>query len=515
MRYKRYKIIGLAMMALMLLCSFAATAADQNNVENRIHQHRSYQLPAESCTCDGSELCTHLPLIRIDTAGQYIPGEVINNEEGMLIAYTTTESGESEILVTIETVEKEGVWHHASDSADQSSRALLHIRGNSSRKFDKKNYRIKLVEDDTAVSGNDLPLLGMSPDNDWSLHGPFLDKTLMRNYMWMNISAEIMGYAPNVRFCEVILNGEYQGVYVLMETIKESDYRVNMSDYEEGSAATSYLLQLDSVGKAVDQDSTDVSLENYTWYTYQTEFDESSRTGFTILYPQTEYLSQDVVDYIQRDISRIERGLYSSDMVAGLYDYESELDVDSFVNYYILQEFLAVNDAFSRSTYFYRDIRGTLHIGPVWDYNNVLNNFIRSFSRRGFLLANRGWYGRLMTSEDFVEQVISRYRQLRKGILSDDYLMNYIDEVVEFLGPAIERNDEVWGYSYDATLLEPGARREPDDGETLEEANPSSYEDAIGRMTDYMLSRAEWLDEHIETLYQYCHPSKNASQWLE
>lgn len=514
----RYKIMGLAMMVLMLFCSFAATAVDQDSVSNRVHQHRSYQLPTEECTCDGSELCTHLPLIRIDTAGQYIPGEIIRDPEDKetIIGYTTTEAGESEILVSIETVEAEGEWHHASDPAEQSSRALFRIRGNSSRNFDKKSYRIKLVEDDTAVSGNDLPLLGMGPDNDWALHGPFLDKTLLRNYMWMNISAEVMGYAPNVRFCEVILNGEYQGVYVLMETIKESEYRVDMSDYEEGSSATSYLLRLDAVGAPDDQNSIpDVALENYTWYTYQTEFDETIRTGFSILYPQREYLSQDVVDYIQRDVSRIERGLFSSDMVAGLYDYNKELDVDSFVDYYILQEFLAVNDAFSRSTYLYRDIRGTLHMGPVWDYNNVLNNFFLSFSRRGFMLANRGWYGRLMTSEDFVEHVISRYRQLRKGILSDEYLMNYVDEVIAFLGPAIARNDEVWGYSYNPHLVSSTARRRPDADETLEEANPSSYEDAISRMEGYMLSRAEWLDEHIEDLYQYCHPSKNASQWLE
>lgn len=512
----RYKIMGFAMMALMFFCSFAATALDQDNSQNRIHQHRSYQLPETECTCDGMELCTHLPLIRIDTAGQYIPGEIIRDPENSeaVLGYTTTQSGASEILVTIETVETEGEWHHASDPADQSSQALFRIRGNSSRNFDKKSYRIKLVEDNTAASGNDLPLLGMNPDNDWALHGPFLDKTLLRNYMWMNISAEVMGYAPNVRFCELILNGEYQGVYVLMETIKESEYRVDLSDYEEGSTATSYLLQLDAVGTPADQNSADVYLENYTWYTHQTEFSEVSRTGFSILYPQKEYLSEDVVGYIQRDVSRIERGLYSSDMVTGTYDYQSELDVDSFVDYYILQEFLAVNDAFSRSTYLYRDIRGTLHMGPVWDYNNVLNNFFIDLSRRGFLLANRGWYGRLMTSEDFVERVIGRYRQLREGILSDEYLLNYIQEVIDFLGPAIERNDEVWGYSYDPTNLSFNQYRIPDEEQTLAEANASSYEDAIGRMEGYMLSRAEWLDEHIDTLYQYCHPSKNASQWL-
>ena len=87
--------------------------------------------------------------------------------------------------------------------------------------------------------------------------------------MWMNISAEIMGYAPEVRFCEVILDGEYQGVYVLMETIKEGEDRVNLSDYEEGSDVTSYLIRLDAANFDGTSDDGDVVIQNYTWYTYQ------------------------------------------------------------------------------------------------------------------------------------------------------------------------------------------------------------------------------------------------------
>lgn len=515
----KYKLLGGAMALLLIFCAMAATAVETQTGTARYHQHLSAELPQEECDCDGAELCTHLPIIRIETGGQYIPGEIIRDPENeeVVLGYTTAADGAEDILVTIETVEEEGLWHHASDEADQSSLARFRIRGNSSRNFLKKSYRIELVEDEAGLKNEELPLLGMNPDNDWALHGPFLDKTLLRNYMWMNLSAEIMGYAPNVRFCEVLLDGEYQGVYLLMETIKEDEYRVNLSDFEAGAGSYSYLLETDGMTQSdiLSGGGTEAVAESYTLYTHQMEFDQQSTTMFCIRYPQAEVLTEDVLDYIQRDISRIERGLYSSDMVTGQYDYERELDVDSFVDYYILQEFLAVNDAFSRSTYLYRDIRGQLHIGPVWDYNNVLNNFFHEFSRGGFLLENRSWYGRLMTDEAFVKRVVNRYRQLRQGILSDDYLDAYIDDVVDFLGPAIERNDEVWGWSYDPNLLETYQRREPDADETLEEANPSSYGDAIGRMKGYMFARGEWLDEHIEDLYQYCHRSKNATQWMQ
>lgn len=493
----------------MLFCALAASALETEEGPTRVHQHLSSRGPDAGCDCDGTELCTHLPIIRIDTGGQEIPGAVIRDENDHQVGYTTTDAGASEISVRLETVEQEGVWHHASDQADQDAWALFRIRGNSSRSFDKKSYRIKLVADETGSENLPLPLLGMSSDNDWALHGPFLDKTLMRNYMWMNLSAEIMGYAPDVRFCELILDGEYQGVYLLMETIKEDTYRVDLSDYEEDAAESSYMLLLDAAEDGL------MILDNYTWYTHQTEFSEDSKTGFQILYPNELDLTPEVVDFIQRDLSQIERGLYSSDMVLGRYDYASEIDVDSFVDYYILQEFLANNDAFSRSTYLYRDVRGKLHVGPVWDYNNVLDNFIRPFSFHGFLLANRGWYGRLMTDEDFVNLVIARYRQLREGILSEEHLYQYIDEVVEYLGPAIERNDTVWGYSYHPELVDSHARRIPDEGDTLADVNPSSYEDAIARMKEYLRARGNWMDENIETLLQYCHPSKTASQRVE
>ena len=185
------------------------------------------------------------------------------------------------------------------------------------------------------------------------------------------------------------------------------------------------------------------------------------------------------------------------------------------VDYYILQEFLLNNDMFSRSTYFYRDVRGKLTVGPVWDYNNMLDNYIRTFASGRLYLANRGWYGALMKDEDFVERVLNRYQELRQTYLSDEYLTNYMEETIAYLGPAIARNDAVWGFSYDATNLTSLQRRRPEEGQTLEEVNPSSYTQAVEWMEGFMLRRGAWLDENIESLRQYCHQSKTATQWVE
>ena len=105
----------------------------------------------------------------------------------------------------------------------------------------------------------------MDAHYEWALYGPYLDKTLIRNYMWYNIAGEIMDYAPNVRFCEVMLNGEYQGLYVMVETItngKES--RVNVSEPIENTLSTGYVLRLDR-GSANDLKN----INNFTYYTYR------------------------------------------------------------------------------------------------------------------------------------------------------------------------------------------------------------------------------------------------------
>lgn len=107
------------------------------------------------------------------------------------------------------------------------------------------------------------------------------------------------------------------------------------------------------------------------------------------------------------------------------------------------------------------------------------------------------WFYMLCKDEHFVNSVIERYRQLRESYLSEDYLFQYIDDTVAFLGPAIDRNFEVWGYTFpEYTPLHPYER------------NPANYEAAIQQLKDFIHERGEWMDENIEILLQYCHESK-------
>ena len=510
---RRSLLLMILLAAAVVPLTLLLQQAGRETAVPRWHQH--LEQPSEEALgpcprCGGeAELCTHLPVINVETGGQTIPGRPVREEGADTTSYQAGDHGETEILVSYSTVSEAGVWHHPDDEPTHTGTALFRYRGNSSRYFTKGSYRMRLVKDD-GEQKRKQGLLGMPAGTDWALYGPFLDKTLLRNYMWMNLSAEVMGtWTPEVRFCELMLDGEYQGVYVLMEMIDVDANRLSLTEYRSGDPVCSYLVLIGSRSRL------ERSLDNFCYYTYQMEIGNDLRAE--VLYPRTSSLSQQVLEYIQADFSEAERMLFSSDLVDGTGAWKSGINMDSFVNYYILMEFLAVNDMFGNSTYLYRDVRGKLSIGPVWDYNNVLNNFFHPMPERAFLLSQRGWYSRLMMDQEFVERVIRRYRELRRGVLSEEHLLAYEEAVEAWLGSAIGRNYTVWGYTFDPEQVSANEHRLPaaGSGDTLRDVNPDSYRQAVEWMLDYMVDRGRWMYENIETLRQYSHPSRFATQLLE
>lgn len=510
MGMNRNKFLYLLTLLAVLGVMLGFTILSEYRDVPRYHQHLEQPSEAElGPYTDTSDFVTHLPILQIDTGGQMIPGAAILDQDDVQVGYETTPEGADEILVRLSVTDTPNQYHRLSDTPTLESEARFRIRGNTSRLFPKANYRIKLVDEKDSTQDIDLPLLGMDSGNEWSLHGPYLDKTLMRNYLCMNLSAEIMGDAPDVRFCEVFVNGEYRGVYLLMETITEGPGRVELTEYEEGDPLFSYMFRIEAQKSFLPTGSN--VLDNFSYYTLRLE--DNARVE--VLYPTTRYQTPEVLDYINTDLSEIERRLYSREMDQNPESCWEYLDMESFANYYILQEFFGINDMFSASTYFYKDVRGKLHIGPVWDYNNAFNNYIIQMPENEFLLSQKGWYSQLMRSEHFVEYVIARYHALRQHFLSDEYLTNYVTDVKTWLGSAVDRNFSVWGYTFDVTKLSVWERQRPGTDrdssmEELRELNPSSYDEAIEMMLDYAVDRGAWMDEAVESLRQYCHPSKNA-----
>ena len=475
----KYKIIAITLVALLLgvIACGSVMPRIMKTENDRYHQH----LEAEektACRHEGDVFCTHLPVIVIDTGGVEIPGKAFLDENGDS-HYTTTPEGEEEITATVSILDGEECHNHLSDQAAVSTLARVRVRGNSSRHFIKLGYSLNFVDDTDANVSHSV--MGMDPHHEWVLHGPILDKTLIRNYVWYNVAGEVMDYAPNVRFCEAFINGEYMGLYLMVESVTagDNDSRLQLSINRKNNTFTGYCLRVDDGSNEIKD------LNTFSMYTYQTEGVVDS------VYPGTSNLTPEMKARIQKDFSAFERILYSGDYNDPRYGYEAYIDVDSFVDYFILNEFSSNYDAGARSTYIYKEVGGPYKL-CVWDFNSALDNYQeQAVDPEMFLLQNRVWFNALIQDGRFTERVIQRYRELRETYLSEEYLNRYIDETIAYLGDAIDRNNERWDKDFAYDLLRPSER------------NPDSYEEAVQDMKQYIHVRGEWMDENIDMLRQY------------
>ena len=440
----KYKRMALAACALLLLLSATNLSAVLTDEHPRYHQH--LERPAYTPCADHGEdlLCSHLPLVLIDTGGTEIPGVPIQSggsgrEDD---AFTTTADGSTLLRASVSVVDHAEGNNHPADAPTLQSTIDIRVRGNSSRYFDKHGYLVKTLTDDGAAS-RDVAMLGMDAFDEWALHGPYLDKTLIRNYMWYNLAGEIMDYAPNVRFCEVLLNGVYQGLYVMTETVSSgADARLKLTEPSKDTVQTSYALRLDrGSGNEVK------NIETFSQYALRNLQD------MDIVYPGTKWLTPERAAWIAQDFSDFEKSLYSYDYDTEPYAWWEQADMSSFVDYFILNEFTCNYDAGWLSTYIYRDVRGKYKM-CIWDFNSACDNYSHPVTEpQHFELQHNVWYYMLSRDEKFINAVIDRYRELRQGVLSDAYLNGYMDAVVEWLGPAVERNFSVWGYTLEKDMM--------------------------------------------------------------
>lgn len=463
---------ALSLTALCLTASILAFYVEDNAAPEKVRAHQHLiAAEKESCTHASDVFCTHLPLVLIDTAGE----RIFDHQDGG--------------YCTLSIIDNARTNNHATDAPGLVVAAMIKIRGASSGLFDKKQYKLDFVESAGSTVQVDREVMGMPAESDWVLNGPYLDKSLIRNYIMYNLAGEIMdGWTPNVRFCEVMLNGEYQGLYLMIESVKAGKNRVVLEEqtgFKRGQ--TSYLVVRERVGQ------TPTKLDNFGSYTYIT----NNELG--VKFPRPALITPQELNYIERDISAFEKALYSLDYDNVRFGYAKWIDLKSFVDYWVINEFCSNMDAGNLSTYSHKDVRGKLAMGPVWDFNNAFGLY-RSVPM-DFTMQNQAWYKMLMKDEIFNQMLIDRYRQLRQGILSEENVYGYIDAVVAYLGEAVERNFDVWGYTFQMDLV-----NEPVRLGYLK--NPTSYEEAIRALKDFIHIRGNYLDLHIDTIKQFSAESK-------
>ena len=424
---------------------------------------------AKSTSTDSSGLTTGI--IRIDTNG------VVVDEQ---------DDERPWVDVTVEMVEgTPGTPVGVADSPTWSGFGAIHVRGNSTSDYDKKQYALETRDADG--QDVDAAFFGLPEEEDWVLAAPFSDKTLMRNHLMFAWSRAIGHYAPRTRFVELYMEDagadlgpeDYRGVYVLTEKVKRDVHRVNVAKLEPTDADPSvvtggYLLRRDWV---------------------EAEPIETALYGDMLMLesPKADEVTAPQFDYIEGFLNDFESALSRAD---GSHD--AFIDVDSFVDFMLMMELSRNVDAYVLSTYMHKPRGGRLTMGPIWDFNGSLGNadYFEAWRTEGWHYENPEfpadnpngfhWYRVLLEDGDFQRRLAERWAAHRSGPWSDSALMKSIGDAEELLQGMQQRNFERW------PVL--GEQIWPnDEGATQRQ----THEDEVDYLRRWVLRRTAWLDEQF------------------
>jgi hypothetical protein len=368
-----------------------------------------------------------------------------------------------------------------------ATRAGFRLRGNSSSMFDKTPYRIEFW--DNADDDADYPVLGMPADSDWVLRGPFPDKALIREALVYDLGREMGLYAPRYAFAEFYLNtdagpvvaGDYMGVYMIVETIKNSKNRLDLKQLDPDDLTLpkitgGYIWKFEWL--AAEEPTLPCTGPAATCWNFLEVADPSPLQP-----PQAEWLRGHLQEF--HDVLRAPN---FADPVTG---YRKYIDVGSFVDHLIVNELSRNMDAYYRSSHFYKDRDSKIFAGPLWDFdltfgvggyfqNDQVAGWQHQQARQPPIAFD--WFTQLLRDPAFVDQVRSRWQSLRRGLLSDASLGARVDALAAPLTNAAQRNFQRW-----PNLTAPMV------GPFFTPTSPT-WQGQVQVMRDWMLRRAAWLD---------------------
>lgn len=443
---------------------------------------------------------SNLPIVFIETNGQTIPDE-------------------PKINVTMGIVDNgpEQINYVDDDWNDFNGTVGIEIRGSSSQWFfPKDQYAVETR--DSAGNNLNVSLLGLPPENDWILYAPYSDKSLMRNVLIYKLARDMGHYASRTIFVELLLNEEYQGIYVLMEKVKRDPNRVDIAkmdddDLQGDSLTGGYILKIDKETGA-SNDGWDSSFPPYpgAWQTVEYKYH----------YPKPQYIETEQKLYIQQFIYDFESLMDDDAYNHPETGYQSIADMNSFVDYVLLNELAKDVDAYRLSTYLHKDrssINPKFKAGPVWDFNIALGNadYFDGFNPENWKitepmntwesLLRAFWWKKLMDDPYFYHRMVLRWNQYRLNILSDTTLSGFIDETAAFLEEPQQRNFERWPilgvYIWPNYFI----------GET--------YEEEVDYLKVWIEQRVAWMDEQLALqpmfteINYFSSPELDAGDWIE
>ncbi len=350
----------------------------------------------------------------------------------------------------------ENYLSNQNDSAflNYNGRIAIELRGSTSQGHSKKPYGFETRMED-GVTNNNVSLLGLPAENDWVLNPMNDEPSYIRDCLSYCLATKMGNYAPRTKYCEVIVNDDYRGLYFLTEKIKIDEHRVDIlamdtNDNASPNVTGGYIFKADKTTGG------DVPAWSTPAYGYWENVD------YIYHNPKPETITPEQGAYLQVyfDTIRFMTALQNQDVTNGFPAY---MDIPSFVDYMIMGEFTSNVDIYQKSTFFHKDRNGKLRAGPVWDFNLAYGYDFGSVGRSGydvFQFANgdntgSDFWHQLYENEMFKCVLVRRWVSLcSDGPLSYAHVEHVMDSLRERISPVLLRERMRWfnWYDYDAHI---------------------------------------------------------------
>jgi hypothetical protein len=415
---------------------------------------------------------SNLPIVMIDTHGQEIPDnpkiaaslKIINNGPGNR--------------------------NNISDAPQFEGFSGIELRGSSSSWFPKSSFGIESW--DALGNSIDTSFLGMPSESDWILNANYTDKSFVRNVMAYQLWQNMGHYATRYHFVELILNDQYQGIYIFSEKIKRDKNRLDIAKLSttqnSGDEVTGgYIFKIDK----------QTGSGGSGWFSSYLPSSGTSgqRIFFQYEYPKMEDITTQQKNYIQGDVNNFETALSSAnfaDTLTGFRKYASE---KTFIDYFLVNELSKNVDGYRLSTFMNkeRDSKGgKIRMGPVWDYDIAWHNanycggdevtgWAYQFPCTDDYWQVPFWWKRLLEDPRYRNNLSCRWQDLRQTTLSNAWFDSYIDSISGQLMEAQERNFTTWPILGEYVWPNPWPY-------------PETYQGEVNALKTWMHNRLSWLD---------------------
>lgn len=326
-----------------------------------------------------------------------------------------------------------------------NGRIKIEIRGSSSQFADKKPYGFTTYAAGD-VDKKSVSLLNLPKENDWILNAINFDPAFMRDYLFYNTARKMGNYASRGEYCEVFVNNDYRGLYILQEKLKVDENRINIAtlkktEYDYPDITGGYIIKAD---KTTGGDPVAWTMPSYSWdpeYIHE--------------YPKYDDITPQQHEYIYAEFMKLaaKAGNHNSSLKDG---YATIIDVPSFIDFMLLNELASNPDAYQFSTYFHKDKGGKLRAGPIWDINLSFGNdlFFWGLDRSKYNIwqfqdgENDGakFWRDLFNTPTFRCQMAKRWEELIKAgqPLNSTQLKNLADSISGRISEALVREEERW-----------------------------------------------------------------------